>query len=430
MLDEVIYKGVRYLCPDTHRLAHGSLHVKGSTIFAIYSPSCPLPDGVRIADCSNFICMPGLVNAHLHPSKELYGGLMEYSPISAVLDAVHKNNELETREVQGVATLYSLMKEIRKGVTCVGVFTSRPEVDIDACKKLGVRAAINYCQSNQWIGAGARPEFKPIHSIAENFVSTKQQYQSDTLSVIPSTASELSANEELFKYLHAEAKKAGSVFSLHLHEGATQVALFKEVFGMTAVEYLHALEILDESTTLIHASCVSPADLAILQQSRCNIIHCPVSNSYVGAGTLPLASLMEGRSVGLGTDAAMVNPIGDITFDALFTVYHHGPDNLDKKPSARETLKMLTSSGARALGLKDVGELRVGFLADIAFYDSVNFSDHYLDNPISFLNMIHKENPVRVMVGGAVIFEFGEFVCHSLVDVRSTFSKFKEHVVG
>lgn len=375
-------------------------------------------------DCFNLILFPGLVNSHLHPSKELYYGLNDFDRIKDVLDKVHKNNKLETKEMQHIATLYSILNQIKSGVTSIGIFTSRPSSDIDAIKSSKIRANIHYCQSNQWIGSGEEPKLDNTNRLINNYISMQEKLSSDLIYMSPATASELSADKFLLSSLHNIAKEFNKKLFLHIHEGKSQVSLFKKYYSSTAIEYLNELKILDKNTSLIHCSYLSKKDISILNNTEPNIIHCPVSNSYVGASKMPIY-LLKNKNIGLGTDAAMVNPINNILFESLFCLYHHGTNNLSKKVSSSYILKMIMNS--ETLDIPNIGEINIGRFADLIFLEKDNAS---LNNPISILMHLYNTPPVHVMINGEFIIKDKFFTNTSFNHIKYKFNDIINQIKG
>ncbi|CAM3463162.1 amidohydrolase family protein [Xenorhabdus nematophila] len=427
MKNKFFLKDVSYLDSSTMQLKVGSIKIVDGIISEIEDVIIDYGSDI-IIEAQNIILMPGLVNAHLHPSKEIYGGALDASPIDIVLDTVHKNNALEDSEGQFIASLKSLTSGLMKGVTTYGVFTSRIQSDIRAIQQAGVRCVINYCQSNQWIGSGYSPENRAIDEIIQKYLEAEDQYQSELIKLSPATASELSANEELLLSLHSIANKRMTNFTLHIHEGRHQVESYKNFYGQSAISNFDKMKLLDKNTTLIHCCTLSEEDINILKRRDCNIVHCPVSNSFVGAGTMPIRPLWENRNIGLGTDAAMVNPNNDLTFDAIFSLYHHGDSDFENKINAAEVIYMLTEGGAKALGFKDIGKIEKGYKADFIFFNKDSIDVDYINTPVSLLKMLNREKPNIVMINGVEVVKNNKLVNFNLSENNVSFSMIRERL--
>jgi 5-methylthioadenosine/S-adenosylhomocysteine deaminase len=409
MKTKILFKGIKYLDAVTMLLISGDIYIEDDTIVEI-GRDLVVCSETAIVEASQLIAFPGLVNAHLHPSKEIHGSILDASPIDIVLDSVHKNNELESPQGQYIAALKALSSGIKKGVTTFGLFTSRAENDVLAARLAGCRCVVNFCQSNMWAGKGQSPQRSTVDVACDNYYAALSSYEDSLVSVSPATASELSADDALLLALHKAARHTRTRLFLHAHEGKIQVDLHSAEYGKSGIQRLAELKILDRNTTLVHCSHLSDDDISVLKNSGAQIIHCPVSNSFVGAGTLPVSALMSNVNIGLGTDAAMVNPGNNLTSDALFALYHHGDTDFSKKVSATRLLYFLTEGGAKTLGLNNVGKIESGYKADLILFEKSKIDTDYINTPVSLLKLLNSESPSRVMINGENIIIDGQFV--------------------
>ncbi|MBR0844155.1 amidohydrolase family protein [Bradyrhizobium liaoningense] len=394
-------RNIRYYDSESGQIRLGDIEVVGTRIGAIVKAGT---SGLRpVTHDPNTLCLPGLINAHLHPSKELYGGFSDSASIASVLDMIHRNYDVETKEIQKTSSRYSLVRALETGVTTVGIFSSRAETDAELVESLGMRAVIHYCQNDQWVGSGTKPSFDTIDSILSRIAACALRFDSDRITICPATASERSATTSLLSELHGLAASWKRRFAIHVHEGATQVAACREHFARTGIALLRDLSLLDEHCLLVHACCLSPDDLDVLMGSAASVVHCPVGNSFVGAGKLPLARLIRSRPIGLGTDAAIVNPVNHLPFEGLFALYFHGEADLSDKVSARDIFDMMTAQGARALGLDDVGAIKPGFQADFGLYRCPWLKEPGRIAALTVLQTLLLERPCTVVVGGSVL---------------------------
>lgn len=428
MKRKTLFKEIKYLDSATMLLITGDIYIEGDVIVKA-GKNLSVSNDTFVIDSEHLIAFPGLVNAHLHPSKEIYGSILDTSPIDVVLDSVHKNNEMETPEGQYVAALKALTDGIKRGVTTFGLFTSRADHDIKAAKLTGCRCVVNFCQSNTWVGNGHKPQHSSVDAALDKFDSALSLYQDALISITPATASELSADDLLLLALHSVAKQNNTPFVLHVHEGVIQVELHTREYGKSGIQRLADLNILDPNTTLVHCCHLSVEDIRLLKASQSQIIHCPVSNSFVGAGTLPISELQNDLNIGLGTDAAMVNPGNNLAFDAMFALYHHGDADFSKKITAAKMLHMLTEGGAKALGLKNVGKIESIFKADLIFFEKSKIDSDYINTPVSLLKLLSNETPSCVLINGAEIISNGCFVKSEIKENDASFKLLREQVI-
>lgn len=169
-------------------------------------------------------------------------------------------------------------------------------------------------------------------------------------------------------------------------------------------------------------------DIRLLKASQSQIIHCPVSNSFVGAGTLPVAELQNNLNIGLGTDAAMVNPGNNLAFDAMFALYHHGDSDFSKKITAAKVLHWLTEGGAKTLGLENVGKIENAYKADLILFEKSKIDIDYINTPVSLLKLLNNEKPSCVLIDGNEIIVDGKFVKIGVEENDEEFKILREQV--
>lgn len=385
---------------EEHKFCEADIVISGNHIEKILPPNSSMDEnGI---DAQNLVVFPGLINAHLHPSKEIYGGMEAFCSISEILDKVHKNNHLETPVLQSLASLYSILSSIKQGVTTLGMFTSRAEIDAEQAKKAGIRTVIHFSQNDQWIGKESNPEESSFEKIIQRYLDCSTKYESELIQVHPATASELTATPNLMQELHKLATKQNKKFVMHICEGNSQVEQCIKYYGESGIQLLNRLNLLDSSTLLVHASRLSEQDINILLERQLNFIHCPVSNSFTGAGRFPFKDLLH-NNIGLGTDAAMVNPFNSIPYEAAFSLYFHGDSCLDKKVAATDIVDSLTQKSALALGIKNLGTVKEGMLADLCFFSRKNIFIGSQEPSLLFLDTILKNEPIHVMINGKFI---------------------------
>ncbi len=389
----------------------GSVRYYDASISAFRAADIKIGDGVikdishpggacseNLIDGRDLLCLPGLVNAHLHPSKETYQGLYEGNASTQLMDAVHKNNRAETSTTQANATLYSLAKSVLQGITSVGIFTSRAEIDALQAKVIGIRAAIFYAQNDRWEGGGERPEVAELGTTMMQFDNAYRRFDTDLITINPATASEFSASDVLLRTFHQMARRLNRRFSMHIQEGQERVAAFRRMYYEGAIKRLHRLSILDRHTTLIHASSLSEADLENLAGSAVSLVHCPISNSFTSAGKMPLRPLLDGHSVGLGTDSAMINPLNRLAFEASFAAYFHGESDERMKVTVSDVIRMLTEHGAQSINVENCGRLEPGMKADLCLFDDV--SPQMSSADLHLLDLYLTRRPREVLVAG------------------------------
>lgn len=118
---------------------------------------------------------------------------------------------------------------------------------------------------------------------------------------------------------------------------------------------------------LVAAHCVrlAPADPELLAAADVRVAHCPVSNSRLGCGRMPLEALdAAGVIVGLGTDSPGSAGAYDVRAEARACEVLQGATGAP--PSAARLVELATLGGARVLGMDgDIGSIEPGKWADL-----------------------------------------------------------------
>jgi cytosine/adenosine deaminase-related metal-dependent hydrolase len=195
-----------------------------------------------------------------------------------------------------------------------------------------------------------------------------------------------SVSPELFRAIRAEVSgSAVPITSVHLGESKGEVDFLRDGSGpwpgilklvgaarddwrppgMSPVDYLDSLAVVDARTIIVHAVETSDGDLARLAQLGCTVVTCPRSNQWVGVGVPPIERFYSsGVKVAIGTDS--LASVDDLNmFNELKTMRWLAPS-----VPAPKLLESATRVGAEALGLGDeLGTIEVDKLAQLIAID-------------------------------------------------------------
>ncbi len=88
---------------------------------------------------------------------------------------------------------------------------------------------------------------------------------------------------------------------------------------MRPIPYLAQLGVLNARPLLVHAVQVTGADINLIAESGCAVVHCPRSNERLSCGRMPLERYLAARvPVYLGTDSRASSPDLDVRTEAEF----------------------------------------------------------------------------------------------------------------
>ena len=195
----------------------------------------------------------------------------------------------------------------------------------------------------------------------------------------------------------AECAEAEDILlHIHLSETEGEVNGCIEQNGMRPAQYLDSCGCLSERTVAAHCCWLDEDECRLMGERGVSVAHNPASNMKLAVGrAMPYQDLMDaGANVTLATDGCSSNNnldmLEEVKFAALLQKFYW---NSDTVLPADEAFTMMTSSGARALGL-GTGIIEVGAPADLVLLSRNTAANIPLYNPVS--------NIVYALSGAAV----------------------------
>jgi guanine deaminase len=129
---------------------------------------------------------------------------------------------------------------------------------------------------------------------------------------------------------------------------------------------------LGRRSVMAHAVHCQDAELGRMSETGTSIAHCPVSQQFLGSGTMPwLRTVASGVNIAAGTDFGGGDewPIAQVLATA-FKVHISEPDEAAVSMHPAEMLFLGTLGGARALDMEErFGNFDVGKEADFVVID-------------------------------------------------------------
>jgi 5-methylthioadenosine/S-adenosylhomocysteine deaminase len=305
------------------------------------------------------LAIPGLINCHTHLAMSLLRGYADDMELMPWLQ--EKIWPLEARLTEedirwGVKL--GCLEQIRHGITCYNDMYYHPDTTAEATCEMGLRAFIS----------GVVFDMKPeMLSQVEPFIRRWKGHPLITPAVGPHAA--YTCSEETLLKAKEIADRHNSMVHIHLSETRSEVDGFLLSRGMSPVEYLDSLGLLNPRLAAVHCVWLSQEDCFLLAERGANAITCPVSNLKLTSGIAPLNSMLKADvNICLGTDGASSNnnlnlfqemKVGAITQKNAY----HTPAAF----TADQIWKMATENATRAFRL-DLG-LHAGALADLSLID-------------------------------------------------------------
>jgi len=365
-----------------------------------------LPDAKEMIDATGGIIMPGLVNTHTHLPMTLFRGLADDLPLPVWLgehifpaEARHINPDtVRSGALLGCAEL------ILSGTTtcCDGYFLE--DSVAEAVVQTGLRAVLG--QGVIDYPAPGVPDPSRNIQASREFV---EKWLNVSALIKPSVFchSPYTCCADTLKKAKAAAAEKGLLFQIHVAETKKEFDQTLKDHGLTPVEYLDKIGILDGRTLLVHAIWLKASDIELIALRGAGVSVTTESEMKLASGIAPVPDLLQaGIAVGLGTDGCASNNDQDLFREMDVTAKLHKVNALDPTVmDSRTVLTMATIGGAKAIGLeKEIGSLEIGKQADIIVVDTHKPHLFPMYNPVSHLVYCAKGSDVRdVMIAGRMI---------------------------
>jgi 5-methylthioadenosine/S-adenosylhomocysteine deaminase len=432
--DIIIYNGTLVtLNSEFDIIENGIIYIKDQKLKRIEGQAHALDPSKaeKTIDAKGAIVLPGLVNTHTHLPMSLFRGLADDLPLHEWLEnhifpaeAKHINPE-----TVWVSTRLACAEMILSGTTtcCDGYFF---EDDVArAVSDSGLRAILGQGVIDFPAPGVPNPVDNINHALAytEKWLEGSKLIRPSIFCHSPYTCS----SETLQKAKKAAASK-NLLFQLHVAETKQEWDRVNSEHGLSPIQYLDRIGILDQDTLLVHCVWIDDRDVETVASRKSAVSHNPESNMKLASGIAPVQSLMEaGIAVGLGTDGCASNNTLDL-FQAMdMTAKLHKVHSLDPTAlDAKTVLQMATIDGARAIGLdQQIGSLEVGKQADIIIIDTCRPHLTPMYHPSSHLVYTANGNDVKTsIIAGRVVMEDGKLVSMNLADILEKINAIAESV--
>ncbi|MGZ3648930.1 MAG: amidohydrolase [Syntrophales bacterium] len=323
----------------------------------------------KIIKAHGCIIMPGLINTHTHLPMVCFRGLADDLPL---MEWLHDHifpaeSKFVTRDMVYAGAMLAIAEMILSGTTtfCDAYFYESEVAR--AAFDSGMRAVA----SQGFIDFPKPTDPKKIADIAGKFIS---KWQMKSPLIIPALAchSPYTCSTETLTSVKAAARRANVLYSIHVSETKDEVAIVREKYGKTPLQYLKDIDILDDKTLAVHCIWLQDHEMDILHSSNVKVSHNPESNMKLAAGCAPIPNFIKrGIAVGLGTDGSASNNDLDMFREMGTTAKLHKVIQMDSTVmDAKTVLKMATINGAKSLGLEDrIGSIEPGKFADVIIVD-------------------------------------------------------------
>ena len=340
-----------------------------------------IASGVEVMDCEGKTAMSGFINMHTHAAMSLMRGTEEDVVFSDWIQKIWEMEKSIDEEFVYWGTKVACLEMIKTGTTTFNDQYWYSPAARRAAAEMGIRPVVSYVALDHNDHEACELQKEKIAQAYENSLSMKDGGMFETaFHAIYSTS------EELMLWVSDFAKKHNLKLHIHLSETEKEVNDCKELHGgLTPVEYLDRLGILNSDVIAAHTLWLTDNDIEILGKRKVNCVHNINSNTKLASGyKFKYNELRNARAnVCLGTDGcASSNNLDMLETMKTSALFQKAWRNDPKALPLQELIELATVNGAKALGL-DTGMLEEGKIADIII---VNTENSFFLSPGNFLS--------------------------------------------
>ena len=361
-----------------------------------------LASGVEVVDCTGKTAVPGFINMHTHAGMALMRGMQEDCLLQDWIDNIWDIEARIDAEFVYWSTKVAALEMIRTGTTTFNDQYWFSPAARKAAVELGIRPVISYVILDRHDPQEA--ERQRIQ--CERMFEKAKEWNDGSIFEIAFHAV-YSVSEPMIVWATEFARRNNLLLHIHLSETRDEVENCKAAHGgLSPVEYLDRLGVLDHRVLAAHALWLSDEDVRILGERKVNCVHNVNSNLKIASGyKFRFNELQDaGANVCIGTDGCASSNNLDMleamkTTALLQKAWREDP----KAMPLADLLAAGTRNGAKALGIP-AGEIKEGHLADILIVDT---DSTFFLSPGSFLaNFIysaHSDCIDSVIAGGRFV---------------------------
>ena len=354
----------------------------------------------QVVDAHGLLAMPGLINTHAHVPMVLFRGLAEDVPVEKWFNDYiwPMESNLAADDVYW-GMLLGLAEMIEAGVTSAADHYFHMDRVAQAVSEAGARALLS------WGIFGSQGE-QAIDMTAD-FVRQHNGSASGRIRAWMGPHAPYTCDDDFLRACVKRASNLGVGIHIHVSENMEQTRASLERRGITPVQVIEQVGILELPTILAHVCGALPEDIEILRRYPTGIAHAPKTYLKLASGMAPVIEFRQaGIPVGLATDGAASNSTLDVWESLrLMALTQKSAKGTPEVMTIPEALTIATRESARVFGLPDeLGAVEPGYLADIILVDLSGAHHQPLHNVgASLIYNLRASDVQTVIVDGKVI---------------------------
>ncbi len=385
----------------------------------------------KIIDCKDCVVLPGLVNTHHHFYQTLTRNLPAVQNAKLFdwliyLYDVWKNIDEEAVYYSSLLAMGELLKT---GCTLTTdhhyLFPQKVSGDLigiqfEAADKLGMR--FSPCRGSMSLSRknGGLPPDSVVQTeseILEDSLRLIQRFhdpsEDSMRKIVLAPCSPFSVTADNMKETAKLAREYKVRLHTHLAETQDEEEFCRSSRGKNPLALMQDVDFVGEDVFYAHGIWFNDEELKVLAETKTSVAHCPSSNMRLGSGIARVKEMKDmGINVGIGVDGSASNDtsdmLGEVRNAMLLQRVKYGADAL----TSMDAFNLCIKGGAKILNYEKTGEIKEGFLADIALFN-INKLEYTgsLADPLSallFSGISHQAE--YTIVNGKVVVEKGVLV--------------------
>ena len=378
----ILIKNISYLDIEKEKIIeHADIFIEASIIKKIGENLKVNAD--EILDGENKLLTPGFVNAHTHLGMSYF---RNYADDLALMDWLQ--NEIWPVEAKLNAediywsSMLSIIENIKSGVTTFCDMYYEMDRVGDAALESGIRGVLTRGMTD--VDGKGEEKLQEFDALYNNYHNRSD----GRIRVVPAPHAIYTCSTEFLKEISENTKKLyDNIIHIHLSETLTEVENSKKEYGMTPIEYVNSLGLLDSQIIAAHCVHITDEEIELVKNKKFYPVYNPSSNLKLASGFTPVDKMLKKNiKLALGTDGDSSNNNQDFVEEMhIGGIVNKAVTMNEKAVPAIEILKMATINGAEALGFEKLGLIKEDYMADLTIFDLNSNSFTPRNNLISAL---------------------------------------------
>lgn len=391
----ILLKNISYLDIEKEKIIdHADIFIEASIIKKIGENLKVNAD--EILDGENKLLTPGFVNAHTHLGMSYF---RNYADDLALMDWLQ--NEIWPVEAKLNAediywsSMLSIIENIKSGVTTFCDMYYEMDRVGDAAIESGIRGVLTRGMTD--VDGKGEEKLQEFDALYNNYHNRSD----GRIKVVPAPHAIYTCSTEFLKEISDNAKKLyDNIIHIHLSETLTEVENSKKEYGMTPIEYVNSLGLLDSQIIAAHCVHITDQEIELVKDKKFYPVYNPSSNLKLASGFTPVDKMLKNNiKMAMGTDGDSSNNNQDFVEEMhIGGIVNKAVTMNEKAVPAIEILKMATVNGAEALGFEKLGLIKEDYLADLTVFDLESNSFTPRNNLISALVYSANSSDVEAVI--------------------------------